>query len=109
MRLDLLGAGLERIGKQRSNRHGAPPIGTHSVAETGVIGHLLVEIAANACRQTRGKVLIEGPFKMQLDATLVVRHGIECIKCHAKRARDFGSRLLTEESIGPFDVEGGPI
>ena len=72
-----------------------------------VIGQLLIEIPADTCRQAKGKVLIEGPFEVELDTALVVRRGIERVECQAEPARDFRSRLLTEESIGPLMSRAG--
>ena len=85
------------------------PIRADRVTRSVVIGELLIEKPANTSRQPNGKVLIEGTFEMKLDSTLVVRHGVERVECRAERSRDFDAGLQAEESIGPLDVERGPV
>lgn len=54
-------------------------------------------------------MLIERRLDMKLVTALIVCRGIHQIKCHADRARNFGSGLRTEEGISPLDIEARPV
>jgi hypothetical protein len=86
--VDLLGPHLERIAEQRPDGRHASPESAEPVARAVVIGHLLIEIAADARGKAERKVLIDRPFEMQLGAALVIGRRVGRIERQAKRAGD---------------------
>jgi hypothetical protein len=75
-KVHFLVARLHRIREQGSHGCDTALERTHSVPGTVVIGHLLIKISANANGKTKGKVLVQRPFEVELSTALIVCLGI---------------------------------